>query len=178
MDGRWRTVCTGSQELAGAVCSQMGYIFEGNIDICIYCGFYDLPTESTVVNSFPPGAFPEYRLNCTQLSNETWHCSPVEQQCVGFVELEVVCINYEEFYQRSRNRTLSTQLPPIECNFDIERGTTHTGNSTTMANIVDNSTTFSAVIGVLVALLLAVSVGWIVSGVILLRRGQTVHKQQ
>ena len=28
---RWRTVCTGSQELAGAVCSQMGYIyFEGN----------------------------------------------------------------------------------------------------------------------------------------------------
>ena len=25
----WRTVCTGSQELAGAVCSQMGYIFEG-----------------------------------------------------------------------------------------------------------------------------------------------------
>ena len=27
---RWRTVCTGSQELAGAFCSQMGYIFEGN----------------------------------------------------------------------------------------------------------------------------------------------------
>ena len=27
--GRWRTVCTGGQELAGAVCSQMGYIFEG-----------------------------------------------------------------------------------------------------------------------------------------------------
>ena len=25
----WRTVCTGSQELAGAVCSQMGYTFEG-----------------------------------------------------------------------------------------------------------------------------------------------------
>ncbi len=31
MGGRWRTVCTGSQELAGAVCSQMGYYtFEGN----------------------------------------------------------------------------------------------------------------------------------------------------
>ncbi len=42
----------------------------------------------------------------------------------------------------------------------------------------DNSTTFIAGIGVLVALLLAVSVGWIVSCVILLRRGQTVHKQQ
>ena len=25
----WRTVCTGSQELTGAVCSQMGYVFEG-----------------------------------------------------------------------------------------------------------------------------------------------------
>ena len=42
-------------------------------------------------NSFPPGAFPEYRLDCTQLSNATWHCSPVEQQCVSFVELGVVC---------------------------------------------------------------------------------------
>ena len=26
---QWRTVCSGSQELAGAVCLQMGYIFEG-----------------------------------------------------------------------------------------------------------------------------------------------------
>ena len=30
VNNRWRTVCTGSQEVAGAVCSQMGYIFEGN----------------------------------------------------------------------------------------------------------------------------------------------------
>ncbi len=121
-------------------------------------------------NSFPPGAFPEHRLNCTQ-TNEIWHCSPVEQQCDSFVELGVVCINYEEFYERSRNSTLSTQLPPIECTPGNERGTT----SSTCA---DNSTTFIAGIGVLVALLLAVSVGWIVSCVILLRRGQTVHKQQ
>ncbi len=77
--------------------------------------FYDPSTESTVANSFPPGAFPEYRLNCTQLSNGAWHCSPVEQQCDSFMELGVVCINYEEFYQRSRNRTPSTHLPPIEC---------------------------------------------------------------
>ncbi len=54
-------------------------------------------TESTLAlpNIFPPGAFPEYRLNCTQLSNGTWHCSPVEQQCDSFVELGVVCKNYE-----------------------------------------------------------------------------------
>ncbi len=131
---------------------------------------YLLPTESTVaaLNLFSPGAFPEYRLDCRQLSNR-WHCSPVKQQCDSFVELGVVCINYEEFYKRSRNRTLSTQLPlsPIECIPGNERGTTR----------ADNSTTFIG-IGVLVSLLLAVSVGWIVSCVIVFRRGQTVHKQQ
>ena len=140
--------------------------------------FYDPSIESTVSNSFPPGAFPEYRLNCTQLSNGARHCSPVEQQYDSFVELGVICINYEEYYERSRNNPLSTQLPSIECIPGNERGTTHTSNSTTMANIVDDSTTFNTVIGVLVALLLAVSVGWIVSSVILLRRGHTVHKQQ
>ncbi len=56
------------------------------------------PTESTVASSFILGAFPEFRLNCTQLSNGTWHCNPVEQQCDSFVELGVVCINNEEFY--------------------------------------------------------------------------------
>ena len=56
------------------------------------CELYNLPTESTVANSFPPGAFSEYRLNCTQLSNGTWHCSPVD----SFVELGVVCKNYED----------------------------------------------------------------------------------
>ncbi len=66
--------------------------------------------------------------------------------------------------------TISTQLPPIECTPDNERGISFTR--------VDNSTTFSPGIGVLVALLLTISVGWIVSFVILLRRGQTVHKQQ
>ncbi len=64
-----------------------------------------------VSNTFPPGAFPEYSLECTQLSNGSWHCSPVEQQCDRFVELGVVCINYEEYYERSRNSTLSTHFP-------------------------------------------------------------------
>ena len=73
---------------------------------------YDPQTESTgaVSKSFPPGAFPEHRLDCTQLINGTWHCSPVEQQCDSFVELGVVCINYKEYYQRLRNRTLSTHF--------------------------------------------------------------------
>ena len=58
---RWRTVCSGSQELAGAVCSQMGYIFEGNAQI-MYCGYNYLLTASAVAlsNSFPRGAFPDY----------------------------------------------------------------------------------------------------------------------
>ncbi len=58
-------------------------------------------------NSFPRGAFPEHRLNCTQLSNGTWHCSPVEQQCDSFVELGVVCKNYKDI----TNMQVTTQLP-------------------------------------------------------------------
>ena len=57
---------------------------------------------------FPPGTFPEHRLNCTQLSNGAWHCSPVEQQCDSFVELGVVCKSYENLYDEcSTNCTLS-----------------------------------------------------------------------
>ena len=142
---RWRTVCTGSQELAGAICSQMGYIFEGKSELINLLSTNDPSIESTVANSFPPGAFPEYRLNCTQLSNGKWHCTPVEQQCDSFMELGVVCISYEEFDQRSRNRTLSTQLPPIEYTPSNERGTI----------CADNSTTF--IVGIIVFVILQVA---------------------
>ncbi len=75
------------------------------------CECYDSPTESTVANSFLPGAFPEYRLDCTQLSNGAWHCSPVEQQCDSFMELGVVCKNYVDIYNEcSMNCTLSTNM--------------------------------------------------------------------
>ncbi len=47
------------------------------------------------LNTFLPGVFPEHKLSCAQPSNGAWHCSPVEQQCDSFVELGVVCINYE-----------------------------------------------------------------------------------
>ena len=76
--------------------------------------FYDLSTESTVANPFPPGVFPEYRLDCTQLSNGTWHCNPVKQQCDSFVELGVVCKNYEDLYNDcalSTNMQVNTQMP-------------------------------------------------------------------
>ena len=169
----------------------------------MYCEcIITIPTESTVAlpNSFTPGAFPEYRLDCTQLSNGTWHCSPVEQQCDSFLELGVVCKNYEDIY----NEYLKNCTPS---KFPVTTTQSSTTQQSKLINVIDNKqyilqhdtiiiivttqreavcanhstvtvTTLTAGIGVLVALLLAVSVGWIVSCVILLRRGQTVHKQQ
>ncbi len=132
-------------------------------------------TGSTVAvtNSFPPGAFPEYSLECIQRLNGALRCSLVEG-CDSFVELEVVCKNYEDLRSEcSRTSTLSTLSTSVHATTPLPN-TTCTPDSTR----ANNSTTFIAGIGVLVALLLAVSIGWIVSCVILLRRGQTVHKQQ
>ena len=128
-----------------------------------------------VTNSFPPGAFPEHSLECTQPPDGKLQCSLVQQQCDSFVELEVVCKNYEDLRNEcSRTSTLSTLSTSVQ--------ETTPFPSTTCVPIkqcTGNSTIFIAGIGVLVALLLAVSVGWIVSCVIfLLRKGQTVHKQQ
>ncbi len=133
-------------------------------------------TGSTVAvnNSFPPGAFPEYSLECIQQSDGEFRCSLVEQQCDSFLqELGVVCKNYEDLRSEcSRTCTMPTLSTRVAITplLNTTRGPDFKCNG--------NSTTFIAGIGVLVALLLAVSVGWIVSCVILLRRGQTVHKQQ
>ncbi len=126
------------------------------------CECYDPLTESTVGNSFPRGAFPEHRLNCTQLSNGTWHCSPVEQQCDSFVELGVVCISYEEFYERSRDSTLSTQLPPVSCSPDNDTGTEPVG--------AENYTTFITGIAVLVVLQAATIIALISTCVVFKRK--------
>ncbi len=103
-----------------------------NVYIIIY-----IPTASAVAlpNSFPPGAFPEYRLDCTQLSNGAWHCSPVEQLCDSFVELGVVCKNYEDLYNEcSLNCTLpvATTLSTILTNMQV---TTQTPTSLDEGNI-------------------------------------------
>ncbi len=137
-----------------------------------------------VTNSFPHGAFPEQSLDCEQPANGPLRCRLVEKQCVSFMELGVVCKNYEDIRNEcSGNSTPSTlsssvhttaQSPITTTQLPITTRTPIKSNST----CTDNSTTFIAGIGVLVILLLAVSVGWMVSCVILLRRGQTVHKQQ
>ena len=83
------------------------------------------------LNSFPPGAIPEYRLNCRQQTNRAWSCSPVEEQWVGFVELGVVCNNED-----ITNIRETTQLPTT--------------------SFTDNFTTCTASSGVLATLPLAV----------------------
>ncbi len=130
-----------------------------------------------VTDSFPPGAFPEHSLECKrQQSDGDLRCSPVEG-CDSFVELEVICKNYEDLRNEcSRTSTLSTLSTSEHATTSLPRTTC--GPIKSDSTCADNSTTFIAGIGVLVALLLAVSVGWIVSCGILLRRGQTVHKQQ
>ena len=85
------------------------------------------------LNSFPPGAFPEYRLNCRHQTNGAWHCSPVEEKWVGFVEFGVVCNNEDITNMRE-----TTQLPTT--------------------SFTDNFTTCTASSGVVLAtLLLAVT---------------------
>ena len=145
---RWRTVCTGSQELAGAVCSQIGYIFEGNrgsitLLLTILYTIKNLYTGSSVrvTNSFPPG---EYRLNCAQLSNGAWHCSLVKEQCDSFAELGVVCKNYKD----QPDIQVTTQLPTTSC---TPQSKEYSGCICT-----NNSTTFTAGSSVLAAQLLAV----------------------
>ncbi len=99
-----------------------------------------------LTNSFPPGAFPEYRLNCTQLSNGTWHCSLFEQQCDSFVELGVVCKNYKD----QPDIQVTTQLPITSCTPKSKR---YPGCICT-----NNFTTCTAGSGVLAAQLLTVIV--------------------
>ncbi len=65
-----------------------------------------------LTNSFPHGAFPEYRLNCRQQSNGAWRCSPVEEQWVGFVELKVVCNNEDKLHSCLPHHGL-TISPPL-----------------------------------------------------------------
>ncbi len=97
-----------------------------------------------VTNSFPPGAFLEYRLNCAQLSNGAWHYSLVKEQCDSFAELGVVCKNYKD----QPDIQVTTQLPTTSCTPQTKE---YPGCICT-----NNSTTFTAGSGVLAALPLAV----------------------
>ncbi len=63
------------------------------------------------LNLFPPGAFPEHRLDyCRQQTNRAWRCSPVEEQWVGFVELGVVCNNEDNYNEHARNYTVAYHI--------------------------------------------------------------------
>ena len=189
---RWRTVCTDSQDLAvlaRAICLRIGidsFVLEGDDHNYKSHLLKSMTADSTtiytgstvaVTNSFPPGAFPEHSLECMHQSDGELRCSLVEG-CDSFVQLEVVCKNYEDL--RNECSRTSTQLSTVSTGVHASTPSPSTTYGPIKSDFKcnDNSTTFIAGIGVLVALLLAVSVGWIVSCVILLRRGQTVHKQQ
>ncbi len=73
-----------------------------------------------------------------------------------------VYISYEEFYERSRDSTLSTQLPPVSCSPDNDRGTEPVG--------AKNSTTFIAGIAVLVVLQAATIIALISTCVVFKRK--------
>ncbi len=141
-------------------------------------------SSMAALNTFPPGAFPEYRLDCTQLSNGVWECSPVKQQCDSFLELGVVCKNYEDLYNDcsmtlpvTTTQSPTTKQGKLLNTRDLLHYHYYYYNSTVAVTIpvactctndtFTRATTFIAVIGVMMALLLAVSVGWIVSCVIL-----------
>ena len=109
------------------------------------------------LNSFPPGAIPEYRLNCRQQTNRAWRCSPVEEQWVGFVELGVVCNNED-----ITNMQETTQLPTTSF---TDNFTTCTASSSVLA------TTLSlAVITVFVVLQAATMIALISTCVVFKRK--------
>ncbi len=144
MGGRWKTVCTGSQDLevlARAVCLRIGIeslVLEGddhNYNYISHLYSYSIMTDSTtiyvgstvaVTNSFPPGAFPEHSLECEQSPDGDLRCSLVQQQCDSFVELKVVCKNYEDL----RNEYLRNCIMPTpSTNMQVtELPTTSKGN--------------------------------------------------
>ncbi len=105
---QWRTVCTGRQELAKDVCSQMGYIFEGNGgSMTLLLITLAIPSTGGTVavnNSFIPGAFPEYRLECT--GGECMYSS--ESKLYQLLHGAWSCLkNYEDIYKEcSMNCTL------------------------------------------------------------------------
>ena len=201
MGGRWRTVCTGSQDLARAVCSRTGIeslVLEGDDHlIAIYLNqISQLYTGSTVAvtNSFPPGAFPEHSLECEQQSDGELRCALVEQQCDSFVELEVVCKNYEDLrneYLRncimptlSTNMQVITELPTTSkvinylLAYTIKHlNSMHTEMYSTPCETTNNngsSTSLLAVIAVLVILQAATMIALISTCIVFNRK----HKQK
>ena len=73
-----------------------------------------------VTNSFPHGAFPEHSLECMQQSDGELRSSLVQQQCDSFVELGVVCKNYEDLRNEcSRTSTLSTLSTNVQVTTEL-----------------------------------------------------------
>ncbi len=127
------------------------------------------------VDTFPRGAFPEYTLNC-ELTGGNWMCEAVEAQCSSAVEFGVVCKSYEDLCNEClMDKTQPTCVAPNT----VSSATSPTPETEEKLNGTTSfPETYIAGIGILAALLVAVTVGWILSCIVLLRRIQTGLKQQ
>ncbi len=116
------------------------------------------------VDTYPRGEFPEHTLNCVLTEG---NCQAVEAQCSSAVEFGVVCKSYKDLY----NECSMDSMPSTGVGL-----TTQSISCTPDKAITDSSK--DAGIGILAALLVAVTVGWILSCIVLLRTRKTGLKQQ
>ncbi len=117
------------------------------------------------LNTFPPGTFPEYRLECTG-----GECTAVEANCTNsFVGLGVVCKNYEDI----TNMQVTTQLPTTSSTPQSKGypGCTCTNNSPTVTSGISVlATLLLAVIAILVVLQAATIIALISTCVVFKRK--------
>ncbi len=123
------------------------------------------------VDTFPRGAFPEYTLNCV-LTEGNWMCEVVEAQCSSAVEFGVVCKSYEDLYNECSmdNNTQLTSTGPVT----VSSNTSCTPDDRNDLNVATCTAIYSSLvagIGILAALLVTVTVGWILSCIVLRKTG-------
>ncbi len=119
----------------------------------------------TEPNSFPPGAFPEYRLDCTG-----GECTAVKANCTNsFMELGVVCENYEDLYNMNCTSPVATQSPTTQSKG--YPGCTCTNNFPTVTSGISVlATLLLAVIAILVVLQAATMIALISTCVVFKRK--------
>ena len=191
MNGRWGTICNNSQEgIAGAVCSQLGFPAEGMFivlwDISLMRLFRTLGALTEKDQSNVGG---KLVLNCTQLSGGVdINCTKVDNCSSDNIGIRVMCRTYQEIAELEINQTIIATRPqcsdpqsnshteaPNEMNCDTAQ------QNPSQPNVNCDSTSTAAlggVVGVLLALLVVLVIGWSLSCVALMKRNSTTQKQK
>ncbi|XP_064397201.1 scavenger receptor cysteine-rich domain superfamily protein-like [Halichondria panicea] len=132
MNGRWGTVCNNTPELAGAVCSQLGFS----------------PERATVVR-YSPGFVPIS--NCVLLSGGDLNCSQLtDGSCDHSMDLGVVCRTYSDVKEISKQCT--------SMNLVAATNSTCPPTIDTMNTDSNVSRSITIAMGVIIAILIAVIV--------------------